>query len=221
MAKAQADIISAVIIIIIAMGLVSSAYIWGLPLIQKRQDTALVQRAYSSFSPDNANSITKRIVTIASNGGAESFNLDVKGIWKVYACTDPLTGCNQANEPENNTLQFTMFSKVSNIAADSGWVSLSSGACGSGVAGTVGVDDPFVVCARAASLSGGYNITFKVWFREIDDISARGYKIILQPAQAGLISSTTNTLRISKGSTYTTTVGQKNLIITEIKILLG
>jgi len=77
MLKGQSDIISIVLIIIIAIGLVSTAYTWGIPLIQKQQDTALVVRVANFFSNDNVNSLQKKIVSVATNGGEESQDFGV------------------------------------------------------------------------------------------------------------------------------------------------
>jgi hypothetical protein len=85
MLKGQSDIISAIIIIVIAIGLVGTAFTWGLPLIQKQQDTAMVERVANYFSNDNTNSIQKEIVSVATNGGEESFTEDVPGFWQLVS----------------------------------------------------------------------------------------------------------------------------------------
>jgi hypothetical protein len=206
MSKAQADIISAIIIIIIAIGLVSSAYMWGLPMIQKKQDEALAERVSNYFNQNNENSLPSKIKFIADNGGEETFSLDVSGLWTL-------------NTTENS-ISFTFFNKVSNIGSAT-WISLTSGASCPPSTGTVGIDKPSVVCARADTLADGYDITYKIWFRQLDESGGtRGYKISLIQHPGGPAASTGNSVRIFRGDVKTVT-DVKTLIITEIKILFG
>src|SRR3972149_2177817 len=220
--KGQSDIISAVIIVVIAIGLVGTAYTWGLPLIQKRQDSSLVDRTFSYFNEDNANSLVKKIESVARNGGDDTFSIDVNGLWILFPCADGgINGCVSGFNFENNSLQFSLYSRVSNVGINQGWVTLSSAdECPAG--GAVIGNDPYVVCARADSFGGGYNVTYRVQFRELQESSQRGFKIELIPAISGLTTSTGRSLRISRGNVYSLDAGGgKTLIITEMKILLG
>lgn len=209
MRKAQADIISAVLIVIMGLGLVSVAYTWGIPLIQKRSDTSLVERTYKTFDPNNERSITKIIKYISNNGGEDVISLDTKGIWFLYPYNNPTS--------ENNSVQFSFQAKVSNLAVDKGWIPLSSG--NTNPVGTLGYDDSYVVFGKADTAPGGYNITYKVWFRKLNEtISNKIYQINLIPLQvSGPFISSGKTVRISRGDV----INQQNLITTEIKILLG
>ncbi|MHA1743418.1 MAG: hypothetical protein ACTSV6_04105 [Candidatus Heimdallarchaeota archaeon] len=209
MSKAQTDVISAVIIVIIAIGLVSSAYLWGLPLIQKRQDSALAERVFNSFSQTNENSLSSKIEFIANNGGEDTFFLDVNGLWVL--------------DQAENSISFTFFSRASNIGS-SAWVPLTTGATCPPTSGTVGIDKPSVVCARADALGNGYNITYKIWFRALNESTSRGYKIVLLPYSASVPqTSTGKSVRIFRGNVYTdtTSIPGQTLIVTEIKILFG
>jgi len=222
--KAQADVISAVIIIILAITLVSAAYMWGMPLIRKRQDTALVERSENSFDRNNFNSLVRKIEYIYKNGGEDTFTLDIDGLWVLYPCTDNIDGC--SNNPctaadcatENNSIQFTFFSSTtSNIAVGEGWIPLSSP--NTDPIGTVGVDDSSVVFARADKYGEGFNIRYKTWFRELDESPTKGYKIdLISPT--GIMSSTGKSLRISRGAMRQDVSDGKILIIAEMKIFL-
>lgn len=209
MLKGQSDIISIVLIIIIAIGLVSTAYTWGIPLIQKQQDTSLVERIASYFGNDNVNSIQKKIVSVATNGGEESFSEDASGFWQLTP--------NSSSSVFNNSLSFTVFSRVSNIAVGS-WTSLNGVSCPAS-AGNVG-EDPYALCARADPIGNGFNVTYLVQFRPLYS-STQGYEIFLLQHASGLNSSVAKVLRIQKGSSYTSNVNGQNLIIIEAKILLG
>ncbi len=219
--KAQSDIISAFIIIIIVLTLVGTVYTWGLPLIQKRQDTTKADRLYSYFSIDNPNSITRKIEYIANNGGEETFSIDMDGVWFLHTCpVGEGDNCLDATEA-NNSLDFITFSKVSNIGVNVGWVPLSGPGCPPSV-GDIGVDKPSVVCARADSLQDGFNLTYRVWFRELSESADKGYKINLVKREGGPLSSTGRSVRISRRGLHTCPESEcgKTLVITEIDILL-
>lgn len=203
--KGQTDIISVVIIFVISLGLVSTAYLWGVPLIQKRQDTALVDRIGKSFDKNNANSLEKKIEYVANNGGSETYVADTDGIWQ-YNST-------------NNSLDFSFTAKASKIAVGTGWVAVSSG--NTNLNGTLGIDDSYIIFAKVdIANSGLYNITYRVQFRTLwDNTQTNGFRIVLtnvnpSPYVLGKY------VRITRG-----TVGPDpsngNLINTEIKILLG
>jgi len=209
MRKAQADIISAVLLIIMGLTLVGVAYTWGIPLIEKRADTSLVERTFKAFDAiTNEKSLPKIIEYVSNRGGEDIFSLDTKGIWHLYPATD--------TTPENNSIQFSFQAKVSNMAVDSGWIPLSSGS--TGPAGIQGFDESYVVFGRADTAPGGYNITYKVWLRSLNNtVSNKIYSLSLIQNTAGPLISSGKTVKISRGDVRT----EVNLITTEIKILLG
>lgn len=208
--KGVSEVLSAVIIIIIALGLTGAAYSWGLPLIQKNQDKTVVDRVQNAFDRDNSNSLTKKIEYVANNGGEETFKLDTNGLWILYPSSD--------TTPENNSIQFSHASRVSNVATGKGWVPLSSGFVGE--PGTLGKDDSSVVFASAEVEGDSYNIRYKAWFREIDESSTKGYKINLVQDTRGSDKSTGSTIRISRGEITQQTFGGKTISVTEVKLLL-
>jgi hypothetical protein len=208
MTKAQGDIISAVIIIIIAMGLVGTAYSWGLPLIQKKQDTTIVNRVLNYFDQNNINSLPSLIERVANIGDEETFSLDVNGVWILREYKEASSF--------NNSLTFSFSSKVSNLAIGQ-WISLTTGASCPPSNATLGIYKSSVVCARADPTDGGYNITYMVLFRELDDSSGkRGYKIDLNGTS---LTSTGKDVRISRGEISSKSIGQLTLIETIIKVI--
>lgn len=200
--KAQADIITAVIIITIAIGLFSSAYMWGMPLIQKRQHEAIANRVRGYFDQTKPSSLPNRIEFIASAGrGEEIFNIDANGGWVLNATGD--------------WIQFTFLSKVSNVGIGEE-VSLTPGAsCTSLQAGYVGEDRASVVCVNVTQVGDIFEIRYRVYFRELKERDGiRSYKIDLVPSEPE--RSTTKSLRIS----FVGIEEQNNLIKTKIKINL-
>ena len=213
MLKGQTDIISAILIVIIAVGLVSTAYTWGIPLIQKQQDTALVERVMNYFSSSNENSIEKRIISVASNGGEETFSIDVSGLWQLVP--------NSTTSIDSNSLSFNFFARVSNIATNltaGEWVSLNGVPCPPPL-GIIS-EEAYAICARADSVGNGFNINYKVQFRPLQSGNQK-YEIFLVQHPSGFNSSTSRAIRIQRGSSYPTILNGQNFIITEVKILLG
>jgi len=201
MFKAQADILSAVIIVILALSLTSAALIWGLPLIQKRQDTVVVARVSNALSQD----LPSRIEHIANTGGLDTFSLDVDGIWVL--------------DDTNNIIQFTFFSTVSDKGLNQ-WIGKDC-PFNPSQTGTMGTDSPSVVCSLATQSANGFNITYQVGFRKLVTVDGtKIYQIDLVKPSGGVTTSTGKNVQISRKSVSQTSVGQQTLITTEIEILL-
>lgn len=199
MVKGQVDIVSAVIIILIALSLTSSALMWGLPLIQKRQDTAMVTRAHNFFTRE----LLSKIKSVASIGGTEKASLDIKGIWKINTT--------------KNAISFMFFSKVSDKATGM-WVGEG---CDpdkgfTGEEGKLG-EEPCIVCALATEAAGGYEITYEIGCRTLNTTEGKKYKIEFVRPAGGLESSTGKDLILSRRTIDTS---NPTLIITKIEILL-
>ncbi|MFH1623110.1 MAG: hypothetical protein ABIA12_01165 [Candidatus Aenigmatarchaeota archaeon] len=221
-AKAVSEIISMVLIVMIGMSLVGTAYMWGMPMITKRQDSATSDRAYSYFNRDNSNSLARKLESVAKNGGQETFVADVDGTWSVHEHS--LSG------EENNSLEFETFSKVSNIAVSTatngiGWVALTPGGSCPPRKGLVGFDPSYVVCAKAVQLGEGFRIVYRIWFRELyNTAGTKGYKVSLLKHESGQLSGTGRTVRVYNSRVYPCSPPDpqcsKTLIITEVKVLL-
>lgn len=211
--KGVSEVIAAVLVILIAIGLVATAYTWGLPLIQKTQHRSIVERVASEFDQNNANSLPGKIFTVFSNGGEEIFTVSTDGLWEIYPY--------DYNGPENNSIRFTFFSKVTNIAPGTGWHSLTPGSSCPPSPGLLGIDPSSVVCVKADNFGSGYNITYSLWYRELtDSTNTIGQKINLLSV-TGITISSARSLRISRGEISREQVDDKTLTLTEIKILLG
>ncbi len=214
MKKAQVDVISVVLIVLLAIALVAVAYNWGLPLIQKRQDSIILERVKNSFSQININSLPSKIERAANTASQETFNLDVDGLWAIYPFD--YAGI------ENNSISFTFFSKVTDVAPNTGWQSLTPNAQCPPSNGNLLLDKASVVCRRADNFGNGYNITYIVWFRDlVDEQSSSIFKVKLLRHEAGRSTSNIKTIKIFGATPIRTSQAGQTLIITEVKILLG
>jgi len=378
--KGISEVISVILIMLVTVSLVGTAFMYGMPLINKRQDTSSIDRAYNNFDNENANSLVRKIEFVAKNGGQETFTSSVSGAYElsrifqphdfqidlspwwgnyisipiseglafnemksecdgVYMqayywdndkggnvdvgsgdtleagrghgvflgvesdCSftisgtpysfgdfeiigptignmywigapyktvdvndvlgndlddckiDDLTVLDSENNPIDtlypgemylvgkisegsctfgqeivetsyNSLEFRTFSKVSNIAvsaagSDIGWVALTIGGSCPPNNGIVGIDSPYVVCAKAEPFSDGYNIIYRIWLRDLyDSTETKIWRMNFTKHESGQKFSSGKTVRISRGDVTTGTEDGKTLITTEVKILL-
>jgi len=206
--KGQQDVISALLIIVISIGLVSSAILYGMPLIQKRQEETLVSRVSNYFNPSNPNSLPSRLEYISKNGGSERFSIGTKGLWEVNAT--------------ENSLSFTLWTKYVSDKGLDRWIGKECDAEEGfrGDIGVVGVNSPFVICSRA-TYEGGYIITYKIWSRELwTEDGSKGYLIKFSVPETSPSSSATSSIELIFKDKRGEKVDGKTLIITEIEILL-
>ncbi len=215
--KGVSTIISAALIVAIALGLTSTAYIWGVPLIEKRQEASITERVYNQFSQTNQNSLPKIIEDVANNRGVRSFTINADGLWLL-------------NENEDS-IEFKFTSKTANVAPDTqSPISLTTGVqcTGAGgspspLTGTLGQDSSSVVCVSATTLGNTFEIKYKIWFRELSDnpfSPTQRFKIDLVK-DAGLTSSAGKIVKITfEDSSQTTPQAGQTLITKKIKILL-
>ncbi|OYT42118.1 MAG: hypothetical protein B6U78_02120 [Candidatus Aenigmarchaeota archaeon ex4484_224] len=190
--KSQADIVGLVLIVLISIGLLSLAYTWGMPLIQKKQDTSKYERIFKIFDPNNPNSLERKIVYVANSESSEIFSSDYDGTWII--------------DPNENSISFSFVSKVTGISPKNEWYSLLPNKdCSnpSSQEGILGSDESFIVCTKAKSLGDSFEITFKIWFINLTDpISGKKYLIHIYPES--LNASVTKTLKLEYSSAYET-----------------
>lgn len=75
MTKGQQDVISTILISGVLIGVVSSVYFWGIPLIQKNQDISTLKTA-----EDFMYSLNEKIKFVANNGGKDQIFVNVPGL---------------------------------------------------------------------------------------------------------------------------------------------
>ena len=218
--KAISEILSVVLVTLIGISLVGTAYMYAIPLITKRQDESTTDRVYNYFDRGSSSSISRKFESVVKNGGQDAFISDVNGLWTLHDHTE--------STPDNDSLEFETFSRVSTIAISTptngiDWVSLTDGGNCPPAKGIVGLDPAYVVCAKSTTLSDGFRLRYRIWFRELDDASGtRGYKINLVKDPSGDTAGTSGSVRIENSRVYTCSPPQcsKTLIITEVNILL-
>jgi hypothetical protein len=166
--KAQAEIITIVLISGIVISLVGVAYMWGIPLISKR--TALTEFLAAE---DFVVKLNDKIVDIANSGSGEATLTIPKGRIRVIACdtSDP-------RNPDKNSLVLETIVNQPLVLGNS--VILKTNVLGENA--TYGEAEPRVINLSSQTFGSEYKLIFTLHFRELDTRNQpfRGYLIAVQ-----------------------------------------
>jgi hypothetical protein len=202
--KAQNQVVSIILIIAIALGALSLVLPWAYGMIQKKKDMKSLDDVYYFFQD-----LDENIRDVANNGGEKTLTLEVPGMFKVYP--------ESSNSPFNNSITFDFMRKVSNIYLGD-WIPLNTP--NMNATATLSVDTSSVIFGKATRTGDQILIQYKVWFRELDDLSEKGYKIFLNTTDNQIKTSTTGYMRIQRIGSKEKPVPGKTLTITEINIIV-
>jgi len=154
---------------------------WEQPLEQKHQDEANLESVQNTVE-----GLSEKIIYVANRGGKDSINSSFVATWNVNSLED--------------SISVIFISKTSKVALDAGWISFTQGATCPPSAGILGIDSPSVICVKAESKNNQIEITYKLWFRELD-----GHKISLENVGKEK-SSSVKSIFIEKSSGEITTI---------------
>lgn len=165
----QSQVVTAVLLGGILVVGISSAYTWGIPLLEKNQDASTLEDTLSSFE-----TLGSEIESISRRGGGSQVTFNVgDGVLQI--------------NPENNSIEYAITTRAAYVST-SGWVSLNDNNMRGlfegdypDQYGVQGQDTPGVIIARARDTTEGYRTTYKLKFREMRDVdSGVSYQIDLQ-----------------------------------------
>jgi hypothetical protein len=204
MLKAQSEIISIVLVTIVAISLVSTAYFWGIPLIQKQQDTSLVERVFNNFNPDNPNSLPRRMQYIINVGGDEIYTVAADGVWRL--------------DDVNDSLEFSFLAKVSNFPEGGDFYPVGSSASCNETIGIIGKDNSYIVCGSSIRVEGDrFQITYRIKFIELKDTTGENYyKVDIVKPITSPSTSSSKSIRLTREEP----VKEGNNITTKLRIIL-
>ncbi len=190
--KGQVSVISVVMISGIVIALVGTAYMWGLPIIEKRSvDTEFNIAKSFVFA---LNDLTVNM----ANAGSGRETLDIpNGLVRVVP--------SGANDPDNNSIIFE-FEATQPMIFNQSPVYLGGATFEDVIseAGTYGVSSPGVISMTSRTGSSGYVVAIKLHFRELETktVPRKGYKILLETG-TGTQASGTSELTVSFVKTET------------------
>ena len=196
--------VSAIIISLIALGIIGTIFPWASSIIQKKKDAKSVEDVYSFFQR-----LDSTIVNIARNGGEESLELKVPGKITIYPES-------YSDISLNNSIIFMFESQVSNVADSISWIPLNTP--NANTSATLGIDKPGVILANSTLGDDKITIWYRLWFRELEDkTTLKKYKIILTTSDDGVKESTQGFMRVQKLGSFEES---GNLIKTEVNIIV-
>ncbi len=198
--KGQTQLVSVIMVILIALAILALVLPWAMNMIQKKKDMKSLDDVYNFFQ-----TLDKTIRDIAKNGGEETLNLKTTGIIEVYS--------DSYSSPLNNSIMFTFYSKVSNIATGVGEIPLNTP--NTNETATLGIDSPSVIFGNATMMDDRIRISYRLWYRTLNDSLGHAYKIVLNTTN-DYQNTTTGFLRIQRLGSET--IG--DLTITKINIIV-
>lgn len=148
--KAQTEIISAAIIVAMALALFSAAYMWGWPILEKKQHEEAIKRAYEIFNPDNPDSIVKAIENVVKFRSTAKAIGTEKGNWNIT----------------ENSITFSSVFKVSPFPTNKKWVFISGNPKNGGV---YQIDEWYGIYGRAIPFSNEFIIEYKIEFLQLNN----------------------------------------------------
>ena len=201
MNKGQTQVVSVIIIILVALGAIASVIPWANNMIQKRKDAKSTDDAFNFFQK-----MDQTIRNIAENGGEETLELKVDGILTIYPAAD--------TSELNNSITFLFISKVANVATGD-WIPLTTP--NTNATATLGVDTPSVTFGRAISGGDILNVEYRLWYRSLTDhTTGRTFKININTTDNEIKEVNTGAIRIQRLGTKQI----QDLTITEINIIV-
>ncbi len=177
---AQADIISIVLISGILIALVGAAYLWGVPLIEKRSTLTQFQTAQDWLSR-----LDRAITDVASMGGTVSLDI-------------PFGTVSVLPYDINNTITFEFL-----ISQPLIWEQIYLGQTVDVFTetGRYGIAQPYILTLSSEPMDTQTKITASLHYREL--IDSKGYRIALLGSGQGrsrLTISYVNTTRVAGGA---------------------
>ncbi len=153
--EGQTQALTAVLITSVTVGAVATAYIWGTPLLEKRQSKAELQQV-----EDDVLNLREEIASVSRSGPQSTSQVDLevpRGRVEVNGQNNYIEVHTQAQRPPYPSGTWTLIQGKNprNLSI------------GSGSYGIEGEDLPGVVAVRAASGSSSTVVTYRIEFRNL------------------------------------------------------
>ncbi|MFB6208051.1 MAG: hypothetical protein ABEJ69_01750 [Candidatus Nanohaloarchaea archaeon] len=191
--KAQTQAVTAVLITGITVGAIASVYVWGTPILTKRQGQANIQQVQ-----DQVVTLYEDIVSTSRGGKGTASNIQLDfsnqnaNIEYVYV------------NPSEDYINLTLSSVQNSPYPTNTWTmvkgeSLQDISIGAGLYGIKGEELPGVVMVRPHGASATGKLTYRIEFRNLYVDTASGEKLekIDLQAQGGNVAAGATTVRIS------------------------
>lgn len=194
--KGQTQAISLVLISGILIGVVSSVYFWGLPLIQKNRDISLLEN-----SEQMVKSLNEKVKNVANNGGRDKITITGPGIMRF----DPAEG---------GLFTYTLDTDGT-VYATNAEIPLGRNFCSS-QSGEWGKKDSEVICVKSIGESR-YTTTYSLRYLRLD-AGSRSFLLKLQGERAA--SGESHDIIIESVGTEETSVEGRSIVSTTVQVTI-
>jgi hypothetical protein len=197
--KGQQEAISIVIISGILIGVVGSVYFWGVPLIQKNKDIAMLEN-----SENFVRSLSSKIKFIANNGGRDQVGMEIPGIVRF--------------DPASNAIEIAVNSEGTIYAINSPIPLGKNIECGI-TFGAFGIHNPETICVTSSKISENkYRTTYSLRYIKLGNQELGKNFIINMTGAPGTGGQDSTIIFDNKGNTETQDSDGRKLISTVIEI---
>ncbi len=193
--KGQTQAVSLVLISGILIGVVSSVYFWGVPLIQKNRDISILEN-----SEQLMRALNEKIKSVANNGGRDTLTITGPGIMRF----DPVDGLFSYTIETDGT-----------IYAANAEVPLGRNSC-SVQNGEWGKKDSDVLCVKSIG-EAQYTTTYSLRYMRLD-AGARSFLIRLDGERA--VSGESHEIILENKGTEETSQNGITVMNTVISVLI-
>jgi len=210
--KGQTQVLGYLIIVVVVAGLISSAMLWGVPLIQKRKDAKRTDDVKNFFVL-----LAKTIEEASREGTKETLYLNVEGMFELY----PINYTGAKSGEYNNSIVFKFLTKSPGIPVGTDWIPIETQNMKESPYAVSGLDTAYILMHKAKRTATDFEIEYRLRFRSVmDHLSDKVYKIILVGSDAKTLKrSVSQSVTIIPQRTYNQTINGITYIFTEVKIV--
>jgi hypothetical protein len=200
--KGQQEVLSVVLISGILIGVVGSVYFWGVPLVQKNKDVAILEGAESFVK-----NLNDKIKFVANNGGRDQIVVTVPGIVKF--------------DPSKSPAEiYVIVDTEGTIYSTGAPIPLGHNSDCTSTPGTFGLSDPEVICVTSTKVGENkYHTVYTLKYVKLENPSiVRDYAIQLEgnPKSGGerntIIFENLGNIQSTSGRTLISTLMSINII---------
>ena len=197
--KAVAEALSAIMLLGVMIGVVSSVYFWGLPLVQKNKDVTSL-RASESFMNELANKIKE----VVNSPGRQKLTIRVSG---------------EVSFDGTQENQFTLTVKTdSTIYSIGGLIPLGRNDCSPNT-GTFGMQDYATLCMISNRVGEKFETIYKLKFIQLDTEGIDSFKIAFSGTPN--LAQETHVITIENTGTTTEDVDTRKIRTAHISVDIG
>jgi len=196
--KGQHEVVAVILISGILIGVVGSVYFWGVPLIQKNKDIAILENSEKFIR-----TLNNKIKFIANNGGRDQLRIDLPAITRFA--------------PDSNAIEIVVDTEGTIYATDAE-IPLGRNSQCAAPSGEFGLDDPETICVKSTKISeNAFKTTYSLKYIKLTNIDV-GRNFMMGLAGSAASGGEASTIIFeNKGNTQTTD-DSRTLITTIIEV---